>query len=1269
MAVPPQINPSWQTIDNVSLYPGQSTRINLRAHQSNQSATITLQGSPPNWVTLDFTGVQRYLNIAAPSSLTGGESYTITLRAVAIVSGSPVTRETSFTITILTPIAPTFDPSNQDTIAGVAWSLDVNTFKTAGEPTVGYAFAPSFTPPSWATLDGSTLSGTPPIADYTSPTNVEQFRIRGSNVAGHADFSFDLDIARAVAPGISSIAPQYATQDVLFTLDVSSHIAGSPTPTIDPTGLPSWLHVEGFVLSGTPTGFTANQQESVTLTVRNVVGSVSHTFALYIRVGSDTFTELTTGSPITVAHNNLRALAATETRIYYASSDEVGKVYATDHDGVAQSSETLTLTSANGGSTSIVEGLAVYGGNLYVLGGTSQQYVYKYRISDRSLVGTQNVSGPARGIAIPQIGESRVLAVLRTTGVVQMWSILFPGSLAGPLPAIGFTLSEAGVTNWQSLAYDTLDGKIYAGSANSAGAFLYAFNTNGGRDNQEAIQLNSANNDPRGSSYVDDTMYVAQANSGSSTGRVYIYNSIARVLPIPAQEGFDGEDWQLDLAPYLANAIDVTFKSGTTPPSWLRLSNNILSGTLPAVSRSQQDDVYNIQLTATHVDRTMDFTVQLTVKYVEVATWSSIPTVELDQAITPNIPSPNPPLVTTRTLHLLDHISNLSRAGTLTFSFENSEGIVNAALTTRTVNGVMINDVLTITAPATLPVENSPVASVNMLLRATNMVGRGDLNLAIDVTHLSLPRLQRLPAQSVNRNEIDTFNLASFATGMPTVFFALGTIQPRLTEAVATIISNANGMWSIHPNANLETLNNVFTVNVIASNRVGRADGSFQLTVHGVPHVDPNIAPTWHGTGLDFNINTGQTLEVDLSTLIATARPQPTYSIFSDSNVTDIGGTVSITGSTLRVTIPSDIDEAFVVSVEVEATNPAGSSEVPLMFHIMVVSAPVWSTIPQQRVRPGDGWTLDLNAYVAGMPTPTLSFNPAPAPGDTNAGATLTDGVLAWDVPATLTDDEVVTFHIDATNPQGTTLLSLGASVITDTAPVWTTSPIKFTVIEGSRNEEFDLSGFLTAGRPAPSLILGDNSTTVPANISFRGTTMLVTPTSNVLMDQSFTFDILARNSSGMASKSIELDINPLFEDNENIVLSENDYEEIRKLIDTQLTIQELPDEIIAADSIEGGAVAWALERMPIYPDYPRTLQELTGKRRAVIYRAAAILAASVRRSQDPRLTILEVNEYQLQQVLFERSEQEAEIAQKRFDELGLSDETLFEGVTFEVTC
>ena len=277
---------------------------------------------------------------------------------------------------------------------------------------------------------------------------------------------------------------------------------------------------------------------------------------IYIRVGSDTFTELMTGSPFNVPHNNLRALAATSTRIYYATDDSHGTVYVTNLSGVAQSSENITLGSANGGSSSPIEGLAIHQGNLYVLGGTATSYVFKYRLSDRSLVGTQSIGGPSRAVAIPQVGSDFVMMVLRTTGVVQVWSILFPGTLAGPIPALGFTLSEPGITGsqWQSLTYDSLDGKVYAGSANSAGAFLYAFTPHGVRDQDEAIQLDSANTDPRGAAYIDDTMYVAQADSGASTCHVYVYNSIARVLPIPNQEGFTGEMWRLDLAPYLANS-------------------------------------------------------------------------------------------------------------------------------------------------------------------------------------------------------------------------------------------------------------------------------------------------------------------------------------------------------------------------------------------------------------------------------------------------------------------------------------------------------------------------------------------------------------------------------------------------------------------------------------------------------------------------------------------------------------------------------------------
>ena len=461
--------------------------------------------------------------------------------------------------------------------------------------------------------------------------------------------------------------------------------------------------------------------------------------------------------------------------------------------------------------------------------------------------GTQNIGGPSRAVAIPQVGDNFVMAVLRQTGVVQFWNILFPGAQAGPIPALGFTLDEDGVTasQWQSLTYDSLDGKIYAGAANAAGAFLFAFTPHGVRDVDEAIQLNSSNTDPKGAGYVNDTMYVAQGDSGASTGNVYVYNSIARVLPVPPQEGFDGEDWTLDLAPYLANSITVTFKSGVARLPWLNLTHNVLTGTLPAVARSRQDDVYNIQLTATHVDRVQDFSVQLTVKYVENATWGGLPTVTLDQHVTPNIDNVHPPLVLSNSLHLSDYISNLSRAGTLTFAAQDDEGAgVQPVISSRTEGGVTITDVLTLTSPATLPNQPGAVASFNLVLRATNQIGTATATLPIDVNYLDLPVLQRLPAQSVNRDEIDTFDLSQFATGRPTVYFALGTIQPTLQESVATIISNANGHWSIHPNSALETTN-TYNVNVIASNRVGTATRSFQLTVHGVPHVDRR----WHQSG------------------------------------------------------------------------------------------------------------------------------------------------------------------------------------------------------------------------------------------------------------------------------------------------------------------------------------------------------------------------------------------------------------------------------------
>ena len=745
-------------------------------------------------------------------------------------------------------------------------------------------------------------------------------------------------------------------------------------------------------------------------------------------------------------------------------------------------------------------------------------------------------------------------------------------------------------------------------------------------------------------------MYVAQADSGASTGHVYVYNSIARVLPIPNQEGFTGEMWRFDLAPFLANSITVSFKSGTSPPAWLDLTSNVLSGTLPAVSRAAQDDNYNIQLTATHVDRVHDFTVTLTVKYIETARWDSIPTVTLDQAVTPNIPSPNPQLVTTATLHLTDHISNLSRAGTLAFSFENSEGIVGASLTSRTVDGETILDVLTLTAPSTLPVENSPVASVNLLLRATNAVGRGDLNLAVDITHLQLPRLQRLPSQSINRDEIDSLNLASFATGRPTVFFALGTITPRLDESVATIISNANGRWSIHPNAALETTN-TYTVNVIASNRVGTARGSFQMTIHGVPHVDPPIAPVWKtGTDIQFQIDSGATQRIDLSTLIARARPQPTFSLGDGRQIQDIGGTASIVGNFLTVSIPAGVDEALNRDLPVIARNTGGASEIELRFMIMPLVAPVWGAVPRQSADIGRTYTIDLNAYVTGDPTPSITFQPGqPDPNAVNGDATIENGILTWMVPV-LTMSEVVEFRLQATNTGGTTNYSLGLHVDLDVAPEWVDRQVFLYAREGVREVRLELAVYLTAGMPVPTLVLSSDVVSVPAALAFVGTELIIQDVADVAIETQFDFSIVARNRVGAAAKQFTLIIQPSLDMGDVEAFTTTDYAQVRSLLDSRLTQIELPDGVIAQDVFIRAAVDWAHQVMPIDPSNPRDDAQLRRKKRATLYYCAGILSGSVRRIVETEAasvssTFSEISWEDLQTQLFARAREEALLA------------------------
>ena len=90
-----------------------------------------------------------------------------------------------------------------------------------------------------------------------------------------------------------------------------------------------------------------------------------------------------------------------------------------------------------------------------------------------------------------------------------------------------------------------------------------------------------------------------------------------------------------------------------------------------------------------------------------------------------------------------------------------------------------------------------------------------------------------------------------------------------------------------------------------------------------------------------------------------------------------------------------------------------------------------------------------------------------------------------------------------------------------------------------------------------------------------------------------------------------------------------------------------MPDEIISTDSVVGAAIAWGIETMPFDIGFTRTLEEVKAKRRAIIYRAAGLLAASFRRNQQPSETILEIDETELQDNLFKEADLQRQIANR----------------------
>lgn len=103
--------------------------------------------------------------------------------------------------------------------------------------------------PSWLSLTGNVLSGTPSGADVGLSATIT---LTASNAGGFDDQSFQIAVA-GVSGTIVSHPPTTATAGVIYSYQVVTS-GGIPAPTLTATGLPSWLAFDAQtgVLTGVP---------------------------------------------------------------------------------------------------------------------------------------------------------------------------------------------------------------------------------------------------------------------------------------------------------------------------------------------------------------------------------------------------------------------------------------------------------------------------------------------------------------------------------------------------------------------------------------------------------------------------------------------------------------------------------------------------------------------------------------------------------------------------------------------------------------------------------------------------------------------------------------------------------------------------------------------------------------------------------------------------------------------------------------------------------
>ena len=172
--------------------------------------------------------------------------------------------------------------------------------------------------PSWLTLSGNTLSGTPTEGETGSEITITATDDGDGALTATQTFTIVVTPVND-SPTITSIAVTTATEDIAYTYTITTEDVDGDLVTVSAIGLPSWLTLTDNTLSGTPTEGDTGSEITITVTDDGDGAlTATQTFTIVVTLVND--------APIAVADTAtvLEDAAATSIDVLANDTDEEG---------------------------------------------------------------------------------------------------------------------------------------------------------------------------------------------------------------------------------------------------------------------------------------------------------------------------------------------------------------------------------------------------------------------------------------------------------------------------------------------------------------------------------------------------------------------------------------------------------------------------------------------------------------------------------------------------------------------------------------------------------------------------------------------------------------------------------------------------------------------------------------------------------------------------------------------------------------------------------